>query len=168
MQITIDLGDFWDQDPDVLGQEVLSRVADQVRERSVSPEVYAEAQRLLKVALTEEIRNGVHAQIREIVALALDDEFTIVTGYGEVGKKTSLRQQIKEQVQGALAKVSGGNRNSYPGDMQRRWQEMIDNTIKAVVTEELKPFIAELRAKYEAAFTKALEDAQLSIKAPRR
>lgn len=168
MQLTIDLGDFWDQDPEVIGNEVLSRVADQVRKRSVSPEVYAEAQRMLKVALTEEVREGVHKAIWEIVALKLDDEFVMVSGYGEVGKPTTLRKQIQEQVQGAMSSITGGNRNGYPSDMQKRWRELIDNTIKQVVTEELKPFVAELRVKYEAGFQAAIESSLLSVKAPRR
>lgn len=168
MQITIDLGEFWDQDPDVLGNEVLSRVADQVRERSVSPETYAEAQRMLKMALTEEIRQSVHEAVQDIIAFKLDDEFVMVSGYGETGKTTTLRKQIQEQVEGALAAITGGNRNSYPSDMQKRWRELIDNTVKQIVTEELKPFVAELRAKYEAGFQAALDSALLSIKAPRR
>lgn len=168
MQFTFDLGPLWDQDPATIGDEVLSRVADQVREHSVSPETYAEAQRMLKMALTEEIRQGVQARVQEIVELALDDEFTIVSGYGEVGKTTTLRQQIKEQVEGALAAITGGNRNSYPNDMQKRWRDLIDSTIKQVITEEVKPFVGELRAKYETAFKEALDNALLSIKAPRR
>lgn len=168
MQITIDLGEFWDQDPDELGQEVLSRVADQVRERSVSPETYAEAQRLVKAALTEEVRKGVQNAIFDVVTLKLDDEFVMVSGYGEVGKPTSLRKQIQEQVGGALAAITGGHRSGYPNDVQKRWRDLIDNTVKQVITEELKPFVGELRAKYEEGFQKAIDNSLLSIKAPRR
>lgn len=167
MQVTIDLGDFWDQDPKVIHETVLGKLVEQVREVSIDPDTYYEARRVVQQILSDEVREAVRTQIEQIVTGRLDDEFTIVTSYGAAGQPTTLRKQVEQQVQGALAAITGGNRNSYPNDMQKRWRDLIDNTVKHVVTEELKPFVSELRAKYAEGFQAAIEASLSSIKAAR-
>lgn len=159
MEITVNLGELWKMDPEDLDKAVLTEVAAQMRD-----EVFSEGRNLqgrvadlVNQLLVDEIRAGVRTAVSGVVEMALDDEFTPQDGYGQRGVATSIRAEIKREVQMAAAQLAGGRRDDYARrNSQEFWEKLVGKHAKQLVQDEIGAVVSEMKAAAASAMRKAL------------
>lgn len=165
MEITVNLGELWKMAPEDLDKAVLTEVAAQMRD-----EVFSEGRNLqgrvadlVNELLVDEIRAGVRTAVAGVVEMALDDVFTPQDGYGQRGVATSIRAEIKREVQMAAAQLSGGRRDDYARrNSQEFWEKLVGKHAKELVADAVRESVAEIKAGAAEAVRKALA-AELNV-----
>jgi hypothetical protein len=165
VEITVNLGELWRMAPEDLDKAVLTEVAVQMRD-----EVFSEGRNLqgrvadlVNQLLVDEIRAGVRTAVSGVVEMALDDEFTPQDGYGQRGTATSIRAEIKREVQMAAAQLSGSRRDDYARrNSQEFWEKLVGKHAKQLVQDEIGAVVSEIKAGAAMAVRNALA-AELNV-----